>query len=176
MALDPVVGLTIALLLGWVLAEAGLHKLREPLRFAGIIDAYRLLPRGAGAWLARPLGVTELLVAAALLVPVAHRSAAMFAGLLLCVYFVAIAINLARGRRDIDCGCGGAPQPISAALLLRNAILVALSGWVATGQAVARPTGWLDLLVALGAAVVAILAYASAAQLLSNRQQMVRGR
>jgi uncharacterized membrane protein YphA (DoxX/SURF4 family) len=174
--MDPVVRMAIALLLGWVLAEAALHKLRAPLGFGGVIDAYRLLPGGAGAWLARPLGVLELALACALLVPSLNRAAGAAAAALLALYFLAIAVNLARGRRDIDCGCGGVPQPLSPLLLVRNALLIGLSTWLAAAAPLARDTGWADLLVALAAATVAILCYAAAAQLGANRQRMVRAR
>ena len=174
--LDPVARLTIALLLGWVLADAGLHKLREPLRFGAIIDAYRLLPSGWGGWLSRPLGFVELACACALLLPASQRAAAVVAGALFALYWAAMALNLVRGRRDIDCGCGGVPQPLSGALLLRNLLLLALAGWMAFGVHGERTTGWADLAVALAAALVAILVYAAAAQLAANRQRMVRDR
>jgi uncharacterized membrane protein YphA (DoxX/SURF4 family) len=176
MALDPVVCMALALLLGWVMAEAGLHKLREPLRFGGIIDAYRLLPGGFGARIAWPLGALELLAGCALLVPFTQAGAASLVVALLAFYALAIGINLARGRRDIDCGCGGVAQPLSWTLIVRNALLVSLAGWLATGTPVQRATGWLDVLVAVAAAVVAILCYAAAAQLGANRQRMVRAR
>ena len=49
---------------------------------------------------------------------------------LLLTYAIAIAINLARGRRDLDCGCAGPNErrPIAAWMVWRNvgiAILLA---------------------------------------------------
>ena len=42
---------------------------------------------------------------------------------LLLAYAAVMAINLVRGRRFIDCGCGGAAQPLSLGLVLRNVVL-----------------------------------------------------
>jgi len=59
------------------------------------------------------------------------RTLAVWTGVaLLLAYAVAIAINLARGRRDLDCGCAGPNdrRPISAWMVWRNvgmAILLA---------------------------------------------------
>src|SRR5262249_43406760 len=70
---------------------------------------------------------------------------------LLGLYAGAIAINLARGRRDIDCGCAGpaARRPISGWLVARNLVLagIALAGCAPLAP---RLLGWID-----GFAVVA---------------------
>ena len=171
---DPVLRMTLALLLGWVMAEAGWHKLGAPLRFVGVIDAYRLLPEGAGARVARPLGGLELVLAVLLLVPFAQPAAALGTATLLTLYFVAMAVNLARGRRDIDCGCGGTSQTLSPGLLVRNAALVACCTVLVADATPARATGWADVLVALFAAAAAILLYSSANLLLATHQRMVR--
>ena len=55
----------------------------------------------------------EALVIVGLIVPATRPAAAMLAFALLAIYGVAIAINLVRGNRRIDCGCGGAGQGLS---------------------------------------------------------------
>ena len=67
----------------------------------------------------------ELVAAGLLVLPGAAHAGLALATSLLCLFGAAIAVNLARGRTDIDCGCGGAAQKISAALLVRNLVLVA---------------------------------------------------
>jgi hypothetical protein len=177
MTLDPIAGLALAVLLGWVLAEAGLGKWRRPLHYAAVIDAYRLLPAGQGRHVARPLALLEIALALALLVPATRGVAAGASAALLALYAAAIALNLWRGRSTIDCGCGGArAQPLSRALLARNAVLIALALWLALAAPALRGTGWLDTVVALAAAAVAILAYASANLLIANRQLLARAR
>jgi hypothetical protein len=81
-------------------------------------------------------------------------------------------VNLARGRRDIECGCAGpaARQPLSEWLLARNALLVA-AALVGLGGAASRPLVWVDALTISGGiamlaatwlAVHRLLAYAPA--------------
>jgi len=171
---DPVIALGLVLLLGWVLLDAGLGKLRDVALTAAHIDDYRLLPDGAGAWLARPLGVFEVCLAVLLLLPVARIPALYFAAILLGGYGLAITVNLLRGRRDIDCGCGGVGQSqrLSVALPLRNALLVAAALLSAASPGV--PSHWSGWLFALFCAAVVALLYASVNGLLANHQQLER--
>jgi uncharacterized membrane protein YphA (DoxX/SURF4 family) len=171
---DPVIALGLGLLLGWVLLDAGLGKLRDVALTAAHIDDYRLLPDGAGAWLARPLGVFEVCLAVLLLLPVARIPALYVAAILLGGYGLAITVNLLRGRRDIDCGCGGVGQSqrLSVALPLRNALLVAAALLSAASPGV--PSHWSGWLFALFCAVVVGLLYASVNGLLANHQQLER--
>jgi uncharacterized membrane protein YphA (DoxX/SURF4 family) len=168
--LDPVVVIALSLLVGYVLADAGLHKLRDPDFFGVIIEDYRLLPRIDGRLLALLVGAAELAAAVAILLPWTHVGGLLAAAALLTLYFLAIAVNLARGRRSIQCGCGGVSQhqSLSGALLLRNAVLIAIALVLAWMEPAQRSLGWLDWLVSLGAAVSAALVYMSANLLLSN--------
>src|SRR5690606_30844476 len=117
--------------------------------------------------------VLEAGAAAALLVPALSRPAAIFAGVLLLAYTLAIAINLARARRNIECGCGwpGQQPTLSAWLLLRNGLLIGLA-FLCTLPAAARSVSWVDLAIALPAALAGILFYLAANQLLSNRDRL----
>lgn len=171
---DPVIALGLVLLLGWVLLDAGLGKLRDVALTAAHIDDYRLLPDGAGAWLARPLAVFEVALAVLLLLPFARVPALLCAAAIIGAYGVAITVNLLRGRRDIDCGCGGVGQSqrLSVALPLRNAFLVAAALLAAASPGV--PSHWSGWLFALLCAAVAALLYASVNGLLANQQQLER--
>jgi len=170
MTLDPVLVIALSLLLGYVVADAGLHKLRDPGYFGVIIEDYRVLPRVNGRMLALLIGSAELTTGLAILLPLTHTAGLLAAALLLTLYFVAIALNLARGRRSIQCGCGGVSQhqSLSGALLLRNAVLIAIALCLAWLDPAARSLGWLDWIVGLSAATVAALIYMSANLLLSN--------
>jgi hypothetical protein len=68
----------------------------------------------------------EASIAIGLLYPPTRRAAALAAVPLLVLYTVAISVNLARGRRDIDCGCfaASARVPLSNWLVVRNVILI----------------------------------------------------
>ena len=172
--MDPVVHLLVRGGLALLFAAAAIAKLRQPRDFHGILLAYRLLPPRLVPGVARTLPWVEALLAAGLLagLPVAW---ALAAGLLLA-YAAAMAINLGRGRREIDCGCGGAPQPLSAWLVGRNLLLgaAALAAWLV--PLAQRPLGAADALTALAALLGCALLYAAGHQLLANapRQRALR--
>jgi hypothetical protein len=122
--LDPAIGLLIVACLALLFASAALHKLRDLGRFAELLGAYRVLPLGAER-LAALIPMLELAVAAGLLATPARPFAATVGVALLLGYAAAIAVNLARGRRDLDCGCGAgdATRPIAAWMVTRNLVL-----------------------------------------------------
>jgi hypothetical protein len=85
---------------------------------------------------------------------------------LLCVYSFSIAINLARGRREIDCGCLGPSKrsPISIALLFRNAAL-AFSASLIMIPVSARSLQAIDVLTIAGGIVATTLVFMASQQL-----------
>jgi len=90
-----------------------------------------------------------------------------------------MAVNLARGRRDLDCGCSlsGAPRPVGEGLLVRNALLAALSLLAALAPG-ARSLGGIDLLTVGAGAAALLLLQAGAEAALANapRSAQLRGR
>ena len=145
-----------------ILGAAALHKLRSSAEFIGAFAGYRLVPEVAlKLWWVIPglevLAVIELLLSAG--------QSRWLATALFTLYGLAIAINLLRGRRDIDCGCGGDGTPISWTLVLRNVVLVALT----LPQQIPNGAFTLNngLLMSL-TAVFCLLGYAIANQLLAN--------
>lgn len=121
--MDPLISLAIRCALAAVFAVAAAHKLRDRRYFDGIVLDYRLLPPRLALCVARLLPGLELAVVAGLIV--GWTSAAPAAAALLLGYAAAITVNLARGRREIDCGCGGPPQRLSGWLVGRNVIMAA---------------------------------------------------
>jgi uncharacterized membrane protein YphA (DoxX/SURF4 family) len=151
---DPAVTAVLRLGLCLLLGNAAFHKLRDPGRFRETLRDYRLLPDAWVALLAGFVPVVELGLAAALLVPSVAPPAAAACAALLALYSGAIAVNLAQGRRHIDCGCSGPAQPqmLSGWLLVRNALLIA-SAVVAGLPVSPRPWLWIDTL-SLGASLL----------------------
>lgn len=144
-----------ALLLGW--AAAG--KLRDPAGFEGVLAGFRLLPRAALSLAARGLPWLEAAAALLLVTPgVAGKIGVFGAAGLLGVFGAAVAVNLARGRRMLDCGCGGPPRPAGPALAMHNLLLAA--------ALLATP-----LAPPAGAAVLALAAAAGATAFLLNLAQ-----
>jgi len=122
--IDPLTVLVLSTSLGLLFFMAAKHKLNSPGRFTAQLAAYELVPSAILPGLARAIPAAEMVVVFLILVPITRPWAGVLAGGLLASYTVAMAINLLRGRDDIDCGCGGQPQMLSYWLLLRNAALI----------------------------------------------------
>src|SRR2546425_10159919 len=105
--MDPVIDFTLRTALALLCFVAAGHKLRDRDRFRATLAEYRLLPAGLVPLAAALVVAVEVAAAGALLVPGARAAGLVAAAALLVLYGAAIAINLARGRRDIDCGCAG---------------------------------------------------------------------
>src|SRR2546428_13263493 len=113
--MDPAIDATLRAALGLLFLVAAVHKLRDFGRFRATLAEYRLLPRAVLPVAAGLVLVAELSVAAMLVTPARGAPGPLAACAILVVYATAIAINLARGRRHIDCGCAGPAgrRPIS---------------------------------------------------------------
>jgi hypothetical protein len=167
--------LILRVLLSAILARASLHKWRAHAQFAGQMRAYRLLPDPLIAPIAFALAAMETVTAIALLNP-DWSVPALIAAALFALYGVAMAINLVRGRTDVDCGCVGplgARSTIDWTLVARNAALVVVALSIAFSDAVPIGPHWL---IVLPASATALLLYASIEQAIANRQRVVAWR
>ncbi|MEM9620573.1 MAG: MauE/DoxX family redox-associated membrane protein [Pseudomonadota bacterium] len=167
--------LTACWLLAAVFGLAVWHKLRAWPRFLAVLEAYRIVPAGLLVPAAALVVLAEL-ATVALLVLATPAGAAAAAGLL-GIYLVAMVVNMARGRRLIDCGCGDTPTPLPAYLLARNVALMALCAWPLFGPQRLLQLGpetttleltWGLSLCAAAMASLGVLLYLSAEQLLAN--------
>lgn len=168
-AIDPAVGYLLAIALTTIFAWSGALKLTDIEMFEGAVANYRLIPRRIEQAVAAAVPLCECAGAAGLLFASTRPLAAAALLLLLCLFSGAIAINLIRGRTNIDCGCFGPTlrQDLSVWLLGRNALLMLLAAVVAAPAAV-RPIEWIDsVTIAVGAATLLTL-YASANYALGN--------
>lgn len=179
MTLDPVVHAALRGALAILLLHAAAHKLRAPARFAAALAGYRMLPERVVPGAAALVTAGEGLAGLALLVPGAGAAPALAAAALLSLYAGAIATNLLRGRREIDCGCAGpaARRPLSEGLVVRNALLVA-AALVAALPAAPRALSWVDAVTVVASVAAATLLYASADLALSHQPRLaaLRGR
>src|SRR5215813_6110719 len=93
--------------------------------FGQAVEAYRVVPESTAPVVAWIVPVLELGSAAGLLYAGTRSAAAMILFVLLILFTLAIGLNLARGRRDIDCGCFGPMlrQRLSSWLIVRNFVL-----------------------------------------------------
>jgi hypothetical protein len=158
--LDPVASTLIALggagLFGW----AAVHKLRTREAFAATLAEYRLVPAGLVGFTAFVLAMLELATAAALLWPVSRVIGGLAGAALLVIYASAIAINLARGRKDLDCGCGLQPRAIGGWMVARN-LIVAMPLALLWLPASGRELGAVDFATIGGALIIGGLLYSS---------------
>jgi hypothetical protein len=150
----------LAVLAALVFARAAMLKFRSRATFGGVVDNYDLLPHVLVAPVAFALPIAEGMIAAALPIPAAQQPWAEFAaGILLAVFAVAMGINIARGRRHIDCGCGDSRsrQPLRIGLVARNLVLAVL-----LAAAALSPAGAVTIdgfVVGMAAGVAAFLLY-----------------
>ncbi len=158
--------LAAQLVLAVVFATAGLAKLHDRITARRSLVEFGLPPA-----LARPAAVllplVELSVAAGLLIRPSARAAAIAAFVLLAVFAVAIAVNLAQGRRP-ECNCFGAlhSEPVGWRTLARNAVLAAFAAFAVVagpGTGVAEPFRSLDGVEAAIVVLAALLAGLTAA-------------
>jgi hypothetical protein len=172
MSVDPVLAWAARLALAGVFAGAARHKWRDLSAFAAALAAHRLVPGALVPALARALATAEAAVAAGLLVPASAAAAGCAAAALLAVYSGAVAINLARGRREIDCGCSARPQPLSRGLLARNAALGA-AALLAALPVAERAMIWVDALSAAAGATALAFVWLAAQSLAFGRTDSV---
>jgi len=152
--LDPAIEVVLRGGLAVLFSFTAFEKAGDFGKFRAAVVGYALLPERFASVTAVVLASCEASLGVALVTPAAFglRGAALVASAtLLALYGAAIAVNLARGRRDIECGCAGpaARQPLSEWLLARNALLVAMA-LGCLGGAASRPLVWIDALTVGG--------------------------
>lgn len=159
-ALQVAIRVTVAL----VLLTSAWGKARRFGAFAHAVGNYRLLPERLITPSATLLSAGEALAGGALLFDPFSQQGAVLAGALFLLFALAIGVNLARGRRSLDCGCelAGPSQPISWRLVARNLGLTALLAFTLVPAPAPGPLVWA---VAAGAAALAFCLYRALHQL-----------
>ncbi|NVN10895.1 MauE/DoxX family redox-associated membrane protein [Nguyenibacter vanlangensis] len=122
-----------------VFLRAGGHKLFDFAVFTGYVADYRIIPEVFLSVACGVLVAAELLVVLLQVVPGGRIFGLALAGGLLAAYALGMAVNIVRGHTDIECGCGGAVQHLSWSLVVRNCLLMAM-----TGVAMAYPSHGFD--------------------------------
>ena len=161
--MDPAIHWILRVGLAALLATAAFHKVSEPRVFLQTLRDYQVLPPALVPAAVPMIVAGEASVAVTLLWPELAQTAAVACGVLLAAYSAAIATNLARGRRFIDCRClgKGARQPLSGWLLTRNGALIFASALAALPTA-HRTLTWVDgLSIAGGLCVLSLLFHAT---------------
>lgn len=194
--LSLVVAMSLGCFGAWLFLSAATQKISDFPRFRATFAAYKLVPQSLSDVVAGTVVILELIAAMVLLlvslVPLLVPSAgsilnfevgflsvfstSLLAPVLILSYAGAMAINLWRGRRSIDCGCGGTPMPLSKSLVARNLILGVGLVWALLNiagnsfESGAKPlVGSAALLVVFCSSLVLCFVYLIVNQLLANR-------
>jgi len=170
-----VAAVIVRLLLAVIFLRAALHKLRDYNTFQTEMSTYQLLPR---SWLSVAAVLLIILEAAAgiLLMNPVWVMGLCLAALLLSIYAIAMMINLLKGRRTIDCGCGGplaAKKTISWSLVIRNGVL-ALLALLCTTSLLTRSLDMLEVFIIFSGVAASLLIYEAIEQAIANSQNYQR--
>jgi putative oxidoreductase len=101
---SPWLTVRVQIALGAIFVGASIPKIIDPPGFAQMIYNYRLVPGFALNAIALGMPWLEMLCGLALILGVWRRSSASIIGVLLVVFVIALAINLARDNA-VNCGC-----------------------------------------------------------------------
>lgn len=167
---DPVIEWVARLSLALLLFTAARHKLQGLPAFAATVRDYRILPASAASAAALFIALAEFSVASALMFPAADPVGPAAALALIALYSFAVGINLARGRRTMDCGClaRAARQPLAPWLLIRNGIL-ALGPTLLLFHDAPRAASWVDAVSVVGGVAILAAIWSAAHQLAASR-------
>lgn len=173
--MDPVMPLVAVLSLALLWIVAAVQKVRGFAVFSVVLADYRLIPKRATDACAVAVIALELGLGTGLLIPATRSLALVGSALLLVAYAAAIALNLFRGRRFIDCGCMGpvGHQPLSGWLVARNLLLACLA-LAATLPVQGRVLVWFDAITVSAAIGSAALLYAATNRLIANGPDLAR--
>lgn len=120
-------GLMLRVYAGLLLLFAAATKIGDPLKFEAVLSGYRVVPEPLLPIVARTLPAIEGLIGLLLIAMVGGGYECFAAASLLACFAVAVGMNLARGRTEIDCGCGGiVPTTIHRGIVIGNVLLAAL--------------------------------------------------
>lgn len=170
--LDPLFLKVISIAFGLLFLLAAVHKFSTAQQFRVILEEYRVMPRFLAGPVARIVPLLEIIISIGWFTAYRPALTALASAALLAVYTSAIGINLLRGRIHIGCGCGVAgssagDQQLSSALILRNAVLIALA-LVAMMPVTVRSFGVIDYITIGTTLLASTLLYTGANQLLAN--------
>lgn len=169
LAIDPALALALRGVLSLLLLRSAAHKVSDLASFRVALSNYDLLPDRWVAPGAAALVLAEMSAGLGLWLPGWVTPAAIVAAGLFLLYAGAIAINLARGRAGIDCGCAGPHhrQRLGGGLVVRNAVLAVAASACALAPA-AREILWVDTVTITAGGLTLALLYLAVDNLLAN--------
>ena len=172
-SIDPAISNLLAAAMGLIFGASAAMKFRDLESFESSITNYALLPVGFEKQLAVLVPIAEAAAATAALVSPLRRVSAVCLFFLMLLFTGAIAINLIRGRTNIDCGCFGPAlrQELSGWLLTRNILLMIVALTLMLPETV-RAMQPLDFITIAFGALTLVLLYASANFAIANAPKL----
>jgi uncharacterized membrane protein YphA (DoxX/SURF4 family) len=157
--LDASILLAIRILAILVFGAAVLGKLGHRQEFVGVVTNYRLMPEVSVPVVATLVVGLEIAVVVVLSTGFMLAAGAALAAGLLCLFAAAMAINLARGRTEIHCGCFQSTlrQRLSVAPVVRNLLLIPVVLTLVVSQS--QPPSLLQELDGVAAGAVLFVLY-----------------
>jgi|GEM_PF-983826 len=133
---EPQIAFIIRIVVGLILLAASIAKLSDYRKFIDVVRNYRLLPECLTRLVALLLPVLEFTIGTALLFGLIMPYPAFAATVFFLLFASAVAINILRGRRDIECGCFRPQQEhhLTWGIVVRNIILASISAVVGMDQ------------------------------------------
>jgi hypothetical protein len=171
--IDPIVPLVFSVSLALLFFMASRHKLKSVRHFEAQLDAYEIIPRHLLPIVARTIPWIEMGLVFLLLIPFTRSLAGSVSAMVLFVYALAIAVNLYRGRTEIDCGCGDKPQSLSQWLLLRNGVLI-LGASIVALPALDRSLVTSDMIFVALFTVTLAMSYLTVDELVRNYSTIIK--
>ena len=174
--------------LGLLFLAAGLSKAWNPRAFHEAVSNFQIVSSTAAPAVAALLVALEILAGLLLVTGYFEWVGGLLAAALLGAFLVALGLNLARGRRNIDCRCFGRPTTsIGWGHVAQNALLLVLTLFIAIftlpkgalsfGEEIPNVTEGLALTAALLpilGAIYTVVAFLSLQELVSLRGYSAR--
>lgn len=127
--------LLFRLILGGIFIYAGVEKLNDIEGFTVIVQNFNILPDVLDAPFAQILPMVEVVAGVFLILGIWTRWSAATIALMLIVFIIAIAINIARGTTE-QCGCFGTDNAdeLSWRTIARDVIMLIFAGHIILGK------------------------------------------
>ena len=166
----------LPLVLGFLFLAAGLSKLWDRRAFQQAVAGYQILPPGLAPAAALLIPTLESTGGALLVTGISVPAGSILLAILLVVFDAALIVNLARRRRNLDCGCfGRRTSRIGWGNVVQNTVLLVAVLYLVASAEIAPPgvdaSSWFLTMLA---ALYTVVAFLSAQELLAVRAGLVR--
>ena len=126
--INPYLVFACSTVIGLILTAGGVGKLANLKTLTKVLLAYDILPKKTLPFAGLMLPIVEVGTGTMVLLQMLRPLANYLAAALFMAFVLAVATNLARGRRDLPCGCfGRGTKGISWRLVFRNLAFVGLA-------------------------------------------------